>query len=51
LDILEKSSSRGDSRAKVHTYQLHFSLAKTNSNLCPWQIIERLARRSNPACF
>ena len=38
----------GDFLAKVHTYQLYFNLARTNShkeNQTPWQIIERLAPR------
>ena len=46
---LESFSSRGDFLAKVHTYQLYFNLARTNShkeNQTPWQIIERLAPRS-----
>jgi transposase len=45
---LESFSSRGEFLAKVHTYQLYFNLARTNShkdNLSPWQIIERLAPR------
>jgi transposase len=51
---LEDFSSRGDFLAKAHTYQLYFNLARPNSHkgyLSPWQIIERLARRSNSACF
>ncbi len=46
---LESFASRSDFLAKVHTYQLYFNLARTNShkeNLSPWQIIERLAPRS-----
>ena len=46
---LESFSSRGDFLAKVHTYQLYFNLARTNShkeNQTPWQIIQRLTPRS-----
>ena len=46
---LESFSGRGDFLAKVHTYQLYFNLARTNShkeNQTPWQIIQRLTPRS-----
>ncbi len=45
----ESFSSRGDFRAKVHTYRLYFNLARPNShkeNQTPWQIIQRLHPRS-----
>lgn len=43
---LESFSSRGEFLAKVHTYQLYFSLVRTNShkaNPSAWQIIQRRA--------
>jgi transposase len=46
---LESFSSRGDFLAKTFTYQLYFNLVRPNShkqNLSPWQIIQRLQRRS-----
>ena len=46
---LEEFSSREEFLAKAHTYQLYFNLARPNShkqNQSPWQIIRRLAPRS-----